>query len=79
MERVKRKGGGTYPAQRPAGTKPQPSKSFDAQHIEARIKALYVDWLRRCEDEAALSRADAFLTTLRTLAEGRAKLMLQGK
>jgi transposase len=61
MERVKRKGGGTYPAQRPAGTKPQPSKGFDAQPIEERIKALYLDWLRRCEDEAALSRADALL------------------
>jgi hypothetical protein len=77
MERVKRKGGGTYPAQRPAATKPQPSKGFDAQPIEERIKALYLDWLRRCEDEAALSRADALLKTLRTLAEGRAKLLLQ--
>ena len=79
VARVKRKGGGTYPAQRPTGTKPQPAKNFDAQKIEERIKDLYMDWLRRCEDEDALNRADAFLGTLRTLAEGRAKLVLQGE
>lgn len=79
VKRVKGRDQKSYPAKRPTGTKPQTSKGFDAQRIEERIKDLYMDWLRRCEDEDALNRADAFLNTLRTLAEGRAKLVLQGE
>jgi hypothetical protein len=78
-KRVKGRDRKSYPAQRPTGTKLQPSKGFDTQKIEERIKDLYMDWLRRCEDEDALNRADAFLNTLRVLAEGRAKLVLQGE
>ena len=78
-KRVKGRDQKSYPATRPTRTKPQTSKPLDAQHIEERIKDLYMDLLRRCEDEAALLRAEAFLNTLRTLAEGRAKLVLQSQ
>ena len=79
QKRVKGRDQKSYPGQRPTGKKPQPSKRFDAQKIEERIKDLYMGWLGRCEDEAALLRAEAFLNTLRTFAEGRAKLVLQGE
>jgi hypothetical protein len=36
-----------------------------------------MDWLRHCEDESALLRVDAFLGTLKTLMDGRAKFVLQ--
>jgi hypothetical protein len=61
----------------PTGTKTQTSKLFDELRVAQRIKDLYMDWLRRCEDETALLRADAFLNTLRMLVEGRAKFLNQ--
>jgi transposase-like protein len=71
-KRIKRKGGGTYPDKRPAATKPKTPKAFDAEDIESQIKDLYMDWLRRCEDNNALGVAQAFIKTLSDLAQGRA-------
>jgi hypothetical protein len=62
----------------PTGTKTQTPTRFDELRVAERMKDLYMGWLQWCEDEAALLRAESFLNTLRSLAEGRAKMVLQG-
>ena len=70
-QRVMRKGGGTYPAQRPTEKRAPTPKLFDVQAIETKIKDLYMDWLRHCETDDALETAQFFLNTLSDLAQGR--------
>jgi hypothetical protein len=69
QETVKRvKATGTTP---PKTTTPKPPKIFDVQDIKTKIKELYMDWLKHCEDDDALETAQFFLNTLSDLAQGR--------
>jgi transposase-like protein len=52
---------------------PSTPRAFDAHGIETKLKGLYMDWLRHCEDHTSLERAHAFLNTLSDLAMGRAR------
>ena len=73
QETVKRvKATGTTPTQTPTSKAP---KLFDVQTITMRIKELYMDWLRHCDDDDTLETAQFFLNTLSDLAQGRAMLL----
>ena len=52
-------------------TAPKAPKLFDVQSIQTQIKALYMTWLKHCEDATALKTAHAFLNLLSDLAVGR--------
>ena len=56
-------------------TTPKAPKLFDVQTITTKIKELYMDWLRHCDDDDTLETAQFFLNTLSDLAQGRAMLL----